>query len=236
MTASLLKYNIRLQHRQGFTAAWSVITLLYILCFHFLPEEIVRFALPIGLFSEPSTFAMIFTGAIVLLERDEGLLENLFITPMTIRSYMVSKSLALSLPACLSTMTITLLVTGPALRILLLIPSVVLTTLFFSLLGFVCASGSGDIMGLFYRITLFGTPFSIPLLGYFGLFPGPWYYLLVSRGTLDLTSMAAGSAPVTIPWPALLSLTAGTALLLPLAERAFTRNLLEKGALKGGSL
>ncbi|MDC7239491.1 MAG: hypothetical protein PQJ50_03925 [Spirochaetales bacterium] len=148
----LIRYNITLQHRHGFTAAWAVITVLYTVCFYFLPEGITRWALPFGLFSEPSTFAMIFTGAIVLMERDEGLLENLFITPMNIRSYMVSKALALSLPACISTMLITLLITGPGFRILLLIPAVILNTHIFYLQGFICATGSMDNMGLLYMI------------------------------------------------------------------------------------
>ena len=87
----LTLYNIKLQFRQGFYYAWIFMTLFYILILYFIPQNITYKILPLIMLTEPSTFAMIFTGAIVLLERDEKMFENLFITPLPIRTYIYSK-------------------------------------------------------------------------------------------------------------------------------------------------
>ncbi|MCK5198960.1 MAG: hypothetical protein KAR21_11445, partial [Spirochaetales bacterium] len=100
----LTLYNIKLQFRQGFYYAWIFITMLYIIMLYFLPENIKIIILPLIMLSEPSTFAMIFTGAIVLLERDDKMFENLFITPLPVRTYIYSKMISMTIPAALCTL------------------------------------------------------------------------------------------------------------------------------------
>ncbi|MDC7235729.1 MAG: hypothetical protein PQJ58_21075 [Spirochaetales bacterium] len=230
---SLLICNLKLQHRQGFTAAWAVISLFYILGLSFIPGNIKTVIIPLVLLSEPSTFAMIFTGAILLLERDERLLENLFITPMSIRAYMVSKALALSLPAAVSTTVITLVLRGPSLSLLIIPPAVILTTLVFGLYTFIPASASRDIMGLLGRIGLYGSPFALSILDYFGVFPGVHHYLLPSKGSLELMQAAAGTGE-TDGLTMILSLASiclWIVLIIPAAEKQFRKNLIHTGAI-----
>lgn len=226
--------NIRLQHRQGFTAAWAVISVFYILGLYFISPALKRTILPLMLLSEPTTFAMIFTGAILLLERDEGLLNNLFITPLSVRSYMAAKALALSLPAMISTLVITALLAPLSWSLLMVLPGVFLTTLFFSIFTFIPASRSKDVMGLLGNIALYGSLFSFPVLDYFGIAAGFYQYLFPSKGTLVLTSLAAGGRKFGLIEiiPAFASLIAGILIVLPAAERSFRKNLI----LKGGSL
>lgn len=224
---SLFICNIKLQHRQGFTAAWGVISVFYILGLYFIPSNIKTLVLPLVLLSEPSTFAMIFTGAILLLERDERLLDNLLITPMSINQYMTAKALALSIPAVFSTLLISLVLRGPSLSLLLIPPGVILTTLFFVLYTFIPATASKDIMGLLGRIGLYGSFFGLSLLDYFGIFSGYHQYLLPSKGTLELMAMGLAVKEVE-PLNVLLSflsLCAGILTILPLAEKQFRKNL-----------
>lgn len=230
---SLFICNLRLQHRQGFTAAWGVISVFYILGLYFVPENLKMMILPLILFSEPSTFAMIFTGAILLLERDEGLLENLFITPMSIKEYMLSKALALSLPACITTVVIALVLRGPSWNLLFIPPAVILTTVFFVLLTFIPASASTDIMGLLYRIGMYGSIFIFSILDYFGILAGYHQYLLPSKGTLDLISIAIGPKEGTVLTIilSLISLCGGILIILPFSEKYFRRNLIESGGM-----
>lgn len=230
---SLLKCNIKLQHRQGFSAAWAVISVFYILGLYFLPENLKMKIIPLILLSEPSTFAMIFTGAILLLERDEGLLENLFITPMSIREYMLSKAFALSLPASISTVVIALALRGPSWSLLLIPPGVILTSVFFVLLTFIPASASKDIMGLLYRIGIYGSIFVFSILDYFGILTGYHQYLLPSKGTLDLMSIAIGAkeGSLLVVILSLISLCAGILIILPYSEKHFRKNLIESGVI-----
>ncbi|MDA3955421.1 hypothetical protein [Oceanispirochaeta sp.] len=230
--ALLTVSNIKLQHRQGFTAAWLVISLFYILGLYFLPENLTAKILPLILLSEPSTFAMIFTGAILLLERDEGLLENLFITPLPVKTYMLAKALALSLPAMGSTLLISLVLAPLRWSLLLVLPGVFLTTLFFSLFTFIPASASRDIMSLIGRIGFYGYVFTFSILDYFGILKGWYQYILPSKGTLILMTMAVGKEPGS-PLeliPAFASLAAGILVILPLAEKSFYKNLILQGA------
>jgi len=224
--------NIRLQHRHGFTAAWAVISVFYILGLYFLPDHITARILPLVLLSEPTTFAMIFTGAILLMERDEGLLDNLFITPLSVRDYMVSKALALSLPAVISTLVITAALTPFRWSLLIVVPGVCLTTLFFSVFTFIPASRCRDVMDLLGKIAVYGSVFSLPVLDYFGIIPGLHQYLFPSKGTLVLTSLAAGEGTfrgyeIIL---AFTSLVAGILIVIPSAEKSFRRNLILKGA------
>lgn len=230
---SLFMCNLKLQHRQGFNAAWGVISVFYILGLYFIPENLKMKMLPLILYSEPSTFAMIFTGAILLLERDEGLLANLFITPMSIREYMLSKALALSLPACLSTVVISLALAGPSWSLLFIPPGIILTTIFFVLLTFIPASASKDIMGLLYRIGIYGSIFIFSILDYFGILAGYHQYLLPSKGSLDLMSIAIGTKDgnfLTVIL-SLISLCGGILIILPLSEKHFRKNLIESGGI-----
>jgi fluoroquinolone transport system permease protein len=230
---SLLVCNLKLQHRQGFNAAWGVISVLYILGLYFIPENLKMKILPLILLSEPSTFAMIFTGAILLLERDEGLIENLFITPMSIREYMLSKALALSLPASISTVVIALALRGPSWTLLFIPPGVILTTIFFVLLTFIPASASKDIMGLLGRIGIYGSIFIFSILDYFGILAGYHQYLLPSKGTLDLMSIAIGTKDgsyLTVIL-SLISLCGGILIILPFSEKYFRKNLIESGGI-----
>lgn len=230
---SLLLCNIKLQYRQGFTTAWAVISVFYILGLYFIPENLKMKILPLILLSEPSTFAMIFTGAILLLERDERLLENLFITPMNIRQYMLSKALALSLPASICTTAIAAVLSGPAWSLLLIPPGIMLTTVFFVLLTFIPASASRDIMGLLYRIGIYGSIFTFSILDYFGILGGYHQYLLPSKGTLDMMSIAIGTKEGSILtlFLSLISLCGGIIIILPISEKHFRKNLIESGGI-----
>jgi len=223
--------NIQLQHRQGFTAAWAVISIFYILGLYFIPDSVTSRILPLVLLSEPSTFAMIFTGAILLLERDEGLLDNLFITPLSIRSYMISKALALSLPAMISTFVIMAALTPFRWSLLMVLPGVCLTTLFFSIYTFIPASGSKDVMILLGKTALYGSLFGLPILDYFGIIPGLYQYLFPSKGSLVLISLATGKKSFSFYeiLLAFVSLAAGIGLVTPAAEKSFHKNLILKG-------
>jgi fluoroquinolone transport system permease protein len=175
---------------------------------------------------------MIFTGAILLLERDEGLLENLFITPLSVRSYMLAKALALSLPAMGSTLLISLALAPFGWSILMILPAVALTTLFFSIFTFIPASAAKDIMDLIGKIAIYGSIFGLTILDYFGVLKGWYQFLLPSKGALVLTTMAAGGGtPAALEIIlAFASLTAGILIILPRAEKSFHKNLILKGA------
>lgn len=229
--SALILYNVKLQFRQGFTAAWIVITFFYLLALYFIPSQMAIVLLPLILLSEPTTFAMIFTGAILLLEKEEGILNNLFITPLNIRAYILSKAIALSLPAIGSALILTVLIRGIHISLILLPIGIFLTMIFFVCYSIIPASASKDLPGLIGRIGLYASPFVLSVMDYFHITRGPWHYLLPTKGTLDLMSMTSGRNEFSILKMilSLASLILWIILILPLAERSFRKNIILKG-------
>ena len=227
----LSTYNIKLQFRQGFYYAWLFITLFYILGLYFLPDNIKNTILPLIMLSEPSTFAMIFTGAIVLLERDEKMLENLFITPLSIRMYIYSKMISIAIPATVCTIIISAISSGLTIKLLLLIPAIILTTFFFVIFSLLLSVSSRDIMSFIGKIGIYGSIFSITILDYFGFLQGYFQYLLPSKGALVLISAAVGYRlyPVWEITLSLITMIISIILILIPAERAFYRQIILKG-------
>ncbi|MCP4162412.1 MAG: hypothetical protein GY760_20270, partial [Deltaproteobacteria bacterium] len=164
MLIILTNYNIKLQFRQGFYYAWIFVTIFYICILYFLPPNLKELALPIIMLSEPSPFAMIFTGAIVLMERNEKMFENLFITPLPIKTYIYSKMISIAIPATFCTLLICSLNSKFSLKLLLLIPAVSLTTFFFVVFGLIISASAKDIISFIGRIGIFGSVFVLTIL------------------------------------------------------------------------
>ena len=227
----LTLYNIKLQFRQGFYYAWIFITMLYILMLYFLPENIKMISLPLIMLSEPSTFAMIFTGAIVLLERDDKMFENLFITPLPVRTYIYSKMISMTIPAALCTLLISGLSSHFSLKLVLLLPAVILTTFFFVICGLILSASSRDIISFLGKIAVYGSIFILTILDYFGIFAGYFQYLLPSKGALVLISTAVGykSHSLFELILAFTTMTAAVIIIMIPAEKMFYKQIILRG-------
>ena len=227
----LTLYNIKLQFRQGFYFAWIFITLLYIIMLYFLPQNIKETILPLIMLSEPSTFAMIFTGAIVLMERDDKMFENLFITPLPVRTYIYSKMISITIPAALCTLLISGLNSQLSLKLLLLLPAVILTTFFFVICGLILSASSRDIISFLGKIAVYGSIFILTILDYFGIFAGYFQYLLPSKGALVLISTAVGYKSHSLFELILSVITMAAAVIIIMipAEKLFYKQIILQG-------
>ena len=187
--------------------------------------------LPLIMLSEPSTFAMIFTGAIVLLERDDKMFENLFITPLPIRTYIYSKMISISIPAVLCTFLISGLTGYFSFKLLLLLPAVILTTFFFVIYGLILSASSRDIISFIGKIAVYGSIFILTILDYFGIFSGYFQYLLPSKGALVLISTAVGykSHSIFELILAFTTMTAAVIIIMIPAEKMFYKQIILRG-------
>ena len=103
-----LKSDIKFQKNQGFYAIYVAITLLYIVLLSLLPQSLLKYILPIIIFSDPSGVGLFFIGGILMLEREQGILTYLKITPLRTKEYLLSKVLTLSLLALVVSLVLTL--------------------------------------------------------------------------------------------------------------------------------
>jgi fluoroquinolone transport system permease protein len=228
---TLTLYNIKLQFRQGFYFAWIFMTLFYILILYFLPRNIKDLILPLIMLSEPSTFAMIFTGAIVLLERDEKMFENLFITPLPIRGYIYSKMISIAIPATICTFIISSFSGNFSIKLFLLVPGVILTTFFFVVFSLILSVSAKNILSLVGKIGLYGSIFGLSILDYFGIFTGYFQYILPTKGSLVLISTAVGYKIYSFfeLFLAITTMTIAVILILVPAEKSFQRQIINQG-------
>ena len=99
----LLKKDIALQWRQGFWLVYFVFTALYVAILLNIPESGRLLVSLILILTDTTMLGVIFIGALVLLEKQQAVLQSLFVTPLEPKKYIWSKTISLSLIAtCMS--------------------------------------------------------------------------------------------------------------------------------------
>ncbi|MCK5148441.1 hypothetical protein KAR48_16915 [bacterium] len=93
----LIKNDFRFQFRHGIQNAYAVVIALYIAVIHLLPITIRQELLTGLLFSDVTVFGFFFVGGIVLLEKSQGVLSPLFMTPVPPVWYLCSKVITMML-------------------------------------------------------------------------------------------------------------------------------------------
>jgi fluoroquinolone transport system permease protein len=93
----IFRQDVRYQIKYGFYFLYGMISLLYLSVLFFLPEALARPVTALVILTDPAALGFFFIGGIVLLERGEGLHSYYSIMPATIREYIVSKALSLSM-------------------------------------------------------------------------------------------------------------------------------------------
>src|SRR5690554_5975368 len=89
--------DIRFQFKQGFYLVYVLITITYLIILSFLPEEILSVGLPLVIFSDPSVLGLFFIGGIIMLEKMQGILSVLVVSPLRTTEYILSKVISLAL-------------------------------------------------------------------------------------------------------------------------------------------
>lgn len=135
-----------------------------------------------------------FVGTLVLLEKGEGTLNGLIVTPLRDTEYLAAKAASLALLAVMESLVIVLLSYSTGFNVLLLLSGMLLLSLFYTFLGIVAIARYDSINEYLLPSSAFVTLLALPLLGYFGLWPSVVFYLHPVQPALVL--MRAAFAPV----------------------------------------
>jgi len=130
-----LAADIKFQYRQGFYLVYLLLIIVYIVVIYQLGPKAISIVVPVIIFSDPSLVGFFFIGGLVLLERQQGITGYIGITPVTTGEYMWSKIISMVLLAVVTSLGIAI-ISGAAFNLILMVIGVVLTTIFFTLLGF----------------------------------------------------------------------------------------------------
>ena len=223
-----LRYDITFQFRHGFYYAYIFISVLYILILRNLPEGVRPTVTSLVIFSDTGILGFFFIGAIILLEKAQNTLESLFVTPLRLGEYFISKVISLTLIAFLMSSVIMVLGNGIPPFPLPFVLGVLSSSVFFTLLGFIIAARAKTLNEYFVTSLLCTFIVGIPILGFFSVFQSPLFYLFPTKASLLLIHGAFQSVPLIGFIYAILYLSIWSVLAYLWAHRRFTNYVILK--------
>lgn len=181
-----MAFDIRFQWRHGFYGVYIIICAFYLALLHIIPELYQEKTTVLLTFSDPSALGLILAGGIVLLERDQGTLDPLFVTPIRIREYLLAKVCSLSVLSLLAAWAVHGTANGMPVSPLAFSLGVLMTSSFMTLLSIGVAARCQTINSFILLSQVYALPFVLPLLGYLNVWNYRLFLLLPSEGTLRL--------------------------------------------------
>ncbi len=221
-----MRWDIRLQFRQGFYYAALFVAVLMILILLQLPADSLPVILPIVVLGNMTVNTYYFMAGLVLLEKDDGVLEALIVSPLRQREYLWSKLLTLTILTLLENVLIVLLVYGFNFNWPYLLGGIILTAFFNCLYGFIIVARYDSINSFILPSVLWTMILSIPILDYLGIWTTPFMYLHPVQALLTLLK---GAFQVIELWQAaygVLYSILWIGILFSLAQRAFERFII----------
>jgi fluoroquinolone transport system permease protein len=201
---STLRWDWQLQRRQGLFAAALFVLLIWIVLFGLVNNVIAHYLLPIMLYIDLSVFGFFFMAGLLYLEKGEGVLAGLAVTPLRAWHYLVAKLISLTSIGVVVSLILTAVVHREAVNWFVLTGVLILNSVFFTLLSFVLAVRYSainefmipavwllgvaqipffDSLGIWHRWPLYLLPFQAALLLVRGAFESlamwQWLYALV---------------------------------------------------------
>ena len=225
---AMLRWNARLQFRYGFYAVYAVVTVLFGLGLSGLPTTVRTDTLVMVLFADPGFLGFYFIGALVLFEKNEGVLHALVASPLSADEYLAAKTLSLAFIATLGALVITLFVHGIAFHPVWFLLGLGLTAGLFVLVGFVAVARFDSLNAYFLTAIVYTVPLSLPLLDHFAVVESPLFYLIPTQASLVLIGAAFEARPVWELAYAIGYLAVGIAIAYGGARRAFERHIVRE--------
>jgi len=97
MIWQLMKQDFRFQARHGFYIVYAFVSLFYIIILRWMPVDVRDDVAPVIVLMDPAAVGFFIVGAGVLLERSQGVLDPIFVTPIRLQDYIWSKAITLAL-------------------------------------------------------------------------------------------------------------------------------------------
>lgn len=145
------KLDIKSQMRNGLYTIYVVISMMYCVMINQLSAEVNQLFIPILIFSDPAVLGFFFIGGIVMLEKSQGVLELLVITPLRIKEYLGAKIMSLTMISVVAGIAISV-VSGVKFNLVGLVLGIALTASFFTLFGFLLAVRSETMNQYFGKV------------------------------------------------------------------------------------
>lgn len=165
------KLDSLFQFRSGLHLIYVVLSLIYVVVINQIPLVYGDIVVPFMIFSDPAVLGFFFIGGLVMLEKNQGVIDLIVVTPVRSYEYLLGKVIALNAISVLASFAIALF-TQRSFNGVYLFLSVLLTGSFFTMCGFLLALTSKSMNHYFGRVipamlliiapcfTLIGFPYS----------------------------------------------------------------------------
>ncbi len=196
---------------------------LYLLQSHLAPETVLLIV-----FSDPIMMGFIFTGVMILFERESGTLQALAVCPLPRRWYLWSKAISLTLIALPVAVAIIAMYFSPGvLQWCAALYSTALSSFLLVFWGIVGVARVRTFNQYIIVIPLFLLPLCLPLLTLFLPATAPWFSPIPTQATLILLQALCRPLQGTEVVYALVYLPLHVWLAYKAAARTFTRYITE---------
>lgn len=182
----LIKYDLNIQLRSGYWTVYGIIGIIYILVLVNLPVNIRDEVAVAFIFTDTSMLGLIFVGALVLLEKQQGVLKSLSVTPLKLNNYLYSKVLSLTILSSVISSILWIVPLWSLKGYFLLLPCVILSSVVFTMFGIGFAAGAESFNQFLARVFIGSLIFSLPVIPVF-LFPNTgWLVFLPTNAAMDI--------------------------------------------------
>lgn len=178
--------DIRFQIKQGFYLVYVIITAMYLIIMSFLPNDILAVALPLVVFSDPSVLGLFFIGGIILMEKGQGVLMVLVVSPLRSWEYILSKVISLAIVSVLAALAITWFSYYPTVNWWLLLVATILTSGIFTLLGIMINAGCNTVNQYMLKTIPYMLLFILPCFALLGFPYSEFFVIIPSVAALKL--------------------------------------------------
>ncbi|MDY6966455.1 MAG: ABC transporter permease [Halobacteriota archaeon] len=226
---STVKWDMWLQYKYGFYYVYAIVTFLYIILLRQLPEGLLGIATTFVIFTDPGFLGFLFIGAIIFFEKSEQTLNALTVTPLKVNEYIFSKTLSLTILALITSLIIVIFSYGIDFNYLALILGVILTSFFFTLIGFIAVAKFNTLNEYFLTSVFYMIILTLPLIDLFQLLESPLFlYLIPTQASLVLLQSAFEEVASWEVIYAVLYLIVWVIFIYRWAHRSFYRYIIMK--------
>jgi fluoroquinolone transport system permease protein len=221
--AATLRWDVLRQYRSGFYAVTAFLVPLSVVLLRWAGGALAAEVVPPLIVVLLLITTFYFAGAILLLEKGEGVLSGLVVTPLRAGEYLLARVGSLALLAIGESLIIVLAGLGMIVNPIALLPGMLMLCGVYALLGTTVITRYDTINEYLMPSALYITLLMLPLLHYTGIWRTPLFYLHPIQPAIEL--MRAAVEPVGVAMVAYGVLAGGAWLGVSyhLARRSFER-------------
>lgn len=189
---TLLLHDTRLQFRNGIYYAYAVVIVMYVGILLTLGDYLPDWMPALIIMTDPAVLGFFFLGALMMLEKAEGVRTGLAITPVSAAEYFWAKALPLTVLAVAAVGVIGFLLHSET-NHFMLAATVILTSVCFLGVGVPTALYFKSVTSYLVGSAAYLVPIMLPILLAFGEKMAGWVIILPTASQMRLVLVATGA-------------------------------------------